>query len=379
MSKKYSITQMQKWLETFETNIDGGLDDKDAGKFGSARKKLLRAAEALYLLADGSDKGNLREQRIRQADEILCLVENLSERNNYNIRQSANGDIDDNCNIDKINPNLLDNAPGFSDIAGLDDIKEQINLRMIAPFAHPEIAKKHGLRTGGGILMFGPPGTGKTLIAKATAKELEAAFYAIKPSEIMSKWVGESEAKIKDLFISARTQKKAVIFIDEIEALVPSRSGNNSTVMQRVVPQFLAEMEGFDSTSINPLLFIGATNEPWAIDPAMLRPGRFDVKVYVGLPDAAARRFMLNSGFSNKNLNSDLSIDYLVEMTEGYSGADIRALIDKVSQEGFKSELSAGIFDSYNLELIKNCLKTVKPSVNDKTLKKLQTWKNENT
>ena len=369
---------MKTWLERYEDNIDSGLDAKDEGNYKVAKRKLLKAAEALYLLAEGSDEGRLKEQRISQAEEVMELAEKLPKNENEPKKQSVDGGSTDGEPIGKISSESLDNAPSFDDIAGLEEVKEQINLRMIAPFTHPELAKKHGLRIGGGILMYGPPGTGKTLIARATAKELGAAFYAIKPSEIMSKWVGESENKIRELFAAARGNDRAVIFIDEIESLVPARGGNNSTVMQRVVPQFLAELEGFDTGDANPLLFMGATNEPWAIDLAMLRPGRFDVKVYIGLPDDEARKYMLSKGFENKALGSDVSIEYLVEETEGYSGADIRALIELASQEGFKTEVSSNSEIEYGRELITKCLSMVRPSVNDKILNKFEDWKSAN-
>jgi transitional endoplasmic reticulum ATPase len=135
----------------------------------------------------------------------------------------------------------------FDDIAGLDDVKEQIRLKMILPFTHPEKAKAYKVKTGGGILLYGPPGTGKTMIAKAVAGELDATFFAIAPSEILNKWVGESEKNIRKLFDAARGCEKAVIFIDEVDSLVPKRRDSEAGgVMQRVVPQILAELDGLD-------------------------------------------------------------------------------------------------------------------------------------
>ena len=132
----------------------------------------------------------------------------------------------------------------FADVAGLEHVKEEIRLKMIYPFLHPEKAKKYNVRSGGGILLYGPPGTGKTMIAKAIAGELEATFFAIAPSEILNKWVGESEKNIRKLFDTARRSERAIIFLDEVEALTPPRRASESGgVMQRVVPQILNELD----------------------------------------------------------------------------------------------------------------------------------------
>ena len=164
----------------------------------------------------------------------------------------------------------------FADIAGLDQVKEDIKLKMIYPFEHPELAKKFGVRLGGGILFYGPPGTGKTMLAKATAGEVDATFFRVSSADMLSKWVGEAEQNIKKLFDAAAGEKRAIIFIDEIEALIPARRDDGSSVMQRVVPQILQGMEGFDKKGDRAVLFMGATNVPWQLDPAVLRPGRFD-------------------------------------------------------------------------------------------------------
>ena len=156
----------------------------------------------------------------------------------------------------------------FDDVAGLDDVKEDIRLKMIYPFQHPELAEKFGIRPGGGVLLYGPPGTGKTMLAKATAGEIDATFFRISPADVLSKWVGEAEQNIKKLFDAAAAEPRSIIFIDEIEALVPARRDEGSSVMQRVVPQILQGMEGFDKKAGRPILLMGATNVPWQLDPA---------------------------------------------------------------------------------------------------------------
>ena len=142
---------------------------------------------------------------------------------------------------------------------------------------------------GGGRLRHGPPGTGKTMIAKAVARELDATMFVITPAQLMSKWVGEAEQNVRKLFDAAKEEPKAVIFMDEVEAMVPKRRSSQSSVMQRVVPQILQELEGFDRKAGRALMFMGATNDPWSLDPAMMRPGRLYSTVYVPLPDPVAR------------------------------------------------------------------------------------------
>lgn len=157
----------------------------------------------------------------------------------------------------------------------------------------------------------------------------------------MSKWVGDSEQNIERLFKTAREHERSIIFIDEIEALVPARRESQSPVMSRLVPQILAELEGFGTASENPLLFIGATNEPWSLDPAVLRPGRFDAKVYVGLPDEPARRKIFEINLKGRPLADDVDLDALGRETEGYSGADVKNICEKAAADVFLKAVRA--------------------------------------
>lgn len=193
----------------------------------------------------------------------------------------------------------------------------------------------------------------------------------------MNKWVGESERNIAKLFSAAREQKKAVIFIDEVEALIPKRKDSGSTVMQRVVPQILGEMDGVESKNEN-LLFIGATNEPWSIDHAALRPGRFDEKIYVPPPDKEVRKKIFELNLRGKPLASDIDFDKLVEMTEVpllyvcYSGADIKQICLKASLIPFRETIQSGIERNIEMRDLTEAINAVKPSIDKEMIEKYE-------
>ncbi len=224
----------------------------------------------------------------------------------------------------------------FADIAGLDEAKQEINLRMILPFRYPKEAARYGIRRGGGLLLHGPPGTGKTMLAKAVATELDASFFHVRPSDIMSGQVGQAEKNVAQLFETLRRERKAVLFIDEIEALVPRRRNNGSTIMQRVISQILGEVDGLAlKHEGHVLLLIGATNELGMIDPAMLRPGRFDAKIFIGPPDESARLKMFETALRDKPVDPDLNLKELVAKTDGLTGAEIVGLVNKIADKAF--------------------------------------------
>ncbi len=265
----------------------------------------------------------------------------------------------------------------FDDIAGLEDVKEQIRIKMIYPFLHPEKAKKYKIRKGGGILLYGPPGTGKTMIAKAVAAELDAAFFSIAPSDILNKWVGESEKNVAKLFEAARAEPKAVIFIDEVESLTPKRSDAEAGgVMQRVVPQILGALDGFDRKSEACLLFVGATNEPWNIDTAIMRPGRLDEKIYVGLPDTAARRKILELNLAEVPLDG-VDVSTLAVRLEAFSGADVASLCRKTCEATFREAVASSNERAIAMNDFDRIMEWLKPSVTSADLEKFDKFRRQ--
>ena len=370
--------------DTFERYRQKGLDARRAGQWDSARVYLLEAARAMVTLSKEAQGQELREGRQAMAQRLLELARDCDAAAQGNRKpqatrraapsssapaSEAEGEPSARQWILREKPSLR-----FGDVAGLEDVKQDIRLKMIYPFQHPDLAEKFGIRAGGGILLYGPPGTGKTMLAKATAGEIEATFFRISPADVLSKWVGEAEQNIKKLFDAAAAEPRSIIFIDEIEALVPARRDEGSSVMQRVVPQILQGVEGFDKKVGRPILLMGATNVPWQLDPAMLRPGRFDEKVYIPLPDRAARRAMLDIYLGKRPVAPDVNLESLAERLEGYSGADIRYICDRAATVPFLQSVASGEDGRITPEIIGDVLRDTPPSVTPEMLGKFQEW-----
>ena len=216
---------------------------------------------------------------------------------------------------------------GWSDIGGVGDAVEKLKEGIELPLRNPDAFARLGIRPAKGFLLYGPPGTGKTLLAKAVAKEAEANFISMKSSDLLSKWYGESEQQIARLFARARAVAPCVIFIDEIDSLVPARGSGQGEpqVTGRVVNTILAEMDGLEE--LRSVVVIGATNRPTLVDPALLRPGRFDELVYVGTPDVAGREQILGIHTGSMPLAPDVSLADLAGKTERFTGADLEDLV----------------------------------------------------
>jgi transitional endoplasmic reticulum ATPase len=373
--------------DTFERYQQKGLDARRAGQWDSARVYLLEAARAMVELSKDAVGEDLKEARRATAAKLLELAKDCErakeqKRKGTGVRaagsagggkekgEEAEGGPSADQWIVKEKPKLR-----FADVAGLDSVKEDIRLKMVYPFAHPELAQKFGIKGGGGVLLYGPPGTGKTMLAKATAGEIDATFFRVSPAEMLSKWVGEAEQNIKKLFDAAQAEKRSVIFIDEIEALVPARRDEGSSVMQRVVPQILQGMEGFDNQKeVRAVLFMGATNVPWQLDPAVLRPGRFDEKVYIPLPDLAARRKMLDIYLGKRPLEEGINLDALAKQMDGMSGADIKYICDRAATIPFLRSVATGAEGPITDEILADVITTTPRSVTSDMLKRFEEW-----
>ena len=230
---------------------------------------------------------------------------------------------------------------GWDDIGGVDDARERLKEGVELPLKHPDAFKRMGIRPAKGFLLYGPPGTGKTLLAKATAREAEANFIATKSSDLLSKWYGESEQQIARLFARARQVAPTVIFIDELDSLVPARGGGlgEPQVTERVVNTILAEMDGLEE--LGSVVVIGATNRPNLIDPALLRPGRFDELIYVAVPDEEGRRHILGIHTAKMPLAGDVDLDAMARRTERFTGADLEDLVRRAGLFALRGSMEA--------------------------------------
>ncbi|MGB9003253.1 MAG: CDC48 family AAA ATPase [Nitrosotalea sp.] len=224
----------------------------------------------------------------------------------------------------------------WDDVGGLDSLKEEVREAVEWPMTHSDAFAYADVAAPKGILMHGPPGTGKTLIAKAVANTTESNFISIKGPELLSKWVGESEKGIREVFRKARQAAPCIIFLDEIDALAPSRGsgGSDSNVTERVVSQILTELDGLEE--LHNVVVIGATNRLDIVDSALLRPGRFDMIIEIPLPDKKGRENIFKIHTKKKPLGADLDFTKLVELTEGYSGAEVESICSKAAMSAVK-------------------------------------------
>ena len=249
----------------------------------------------------------------------------------------------------------------WSDIGGLDKVKDTLKEAIEWPLKYPDSFKRLGIRPPSGIMLYGPPGCGKTLLAKAVANESGANFISVKGPEFLSMWVGESERHIRDVFRRAKQVAPSIIFFDEIDALVPSRgAGPDSHVTERVVSQLLAEISGLED--LHDVVVIAATNRPDIMDQALLRPGRFDRQILVPTPDEKARLTIFKVHTKNVPISKDVDLEQLAKDTEGYSGADIEALIREAAMYAMRKSKDAKEVTKKDFDKAMN---DIRPSVNE--------------
>jgi transitional endoplasmic reticulum ATPase len=269
----------------------------------------------------------------------------------------------------------------WEDIGGLENAKQELREAIEWPLKYPEVFKTTNIKPPKGILLYGPPGTGKTLLAKAVANESNANFISVKGPELLSKWVGESEKHVRDMFKKARQVAPAIIFFDEIDSLAPRRGGiGDSHVTERVVSQLLTELDGLEE--LREVVVIAATNRPDLIDPALLRPGRIERHIYIPPPDKEARKEIFRIHLKNKPLAEDVKLEELAEKTEGYSGADIEAVCREAGMLAIREALKSGVSREEAKEIAKKikitkkhfeeALKKVKPSLTQEDLKRYE-------
>ncbi len=333
------------------------------GFVGADLEALCKEA-AMHALRSRMEKGEIDIEAEEIPEEVL---ENLKvTRNDFlealkNIEPSAMREV-----LVEV-PNVK-----WSDIGGLNKAKQELMEAVEWPLKYPEVFNAINIKPPKGILLYGPPGTGKTLLAKAVANESNANFISVKGPELLSKWVGESEKHVREMFRKARQVAPCVIFFDEIDSLAPRRGGSaDSHVTERVVSQLLTELDGLEE--LKDVVVIAATNRPDIVDPALLRPGRIERHIYIPPPDKEARKEIFKIHLRGKPLAEDVSIDELAEKTEGYTGADIEAVCREAGMLAIREAIKPGMSKEEAKEVAKKlkitkehfekALEKVKPSM----------------
>lgn len=344
---------------------------KSDGNIELAKRNYLLAAETLLKLAKTSspELKKARLERARRLEEIATGLRAAEENKKDTLRSRGPAEADDDGSAQWKSAAIPDVS--FADIAGLDDVKRAITVRMIDPLKYPDKYALYGKKSGGGVLLYGPPGTGKTMIAKAIAREVGAKFYAVKGSDIVSKWVGESEKNINSLFETARKDDLAIIFIDEMDSLIGRRGVD--THNDKRVNEFLQQIDGFVGRAPN-LLLLGATNRPWDIDGAAMRSGRFSQKIYVPLPDAPARRFLLSKALKGVPVADDLNVDALVTASYGYSGADIDEVCDRAKEGPLLKAIATDSAVKVSMRDFEKAFREVRPTVDPKEIERFERY-----
>jgi transitional endoplasmic reticulum ATPase len=248
----------------------------------------------------------------------------------------------------------------FEDVGGMDKVKEDIRMKIIHPLKKPELFAAYGKKPGGGVLLYGPPGCGKTLLARATAGEINASFFSIGLHHVLDMYIGESEQKLHKIFELARKAAPSVLFFDEIDALAADRRDMRQSAGRGIINQFLDELDGSRSQN-DGVLILGATNAPWHVDGAFMRPGRFDRLVFVPPPDGPAREEIARIHARGKPL-VDFDPAQIAKKSEGFSGADLKAVFDLATEAALTEAMKKGALVPVSGKMLLNACKEVKPS-----------------
>jgi len=370
----------------FDREIEIGIPDRNA------RREILQIHTRGMPLADGVDLDKLaeitrgytgadlaalcREAAMKAVRRILPNIDFTEEKIPSEILDNLVVTMKDFLNaFREITPTALREVEieipnvRWEDIGGLENVKHQLIEAVEWPLKYPEKFERLGIRPPRGILLYGPPGCGKTLLAKAIATESEANFISVKGPEIFNKWVGESEKAIREIFRKARQAAPCIVFFDEIESVVTRKDlmDDSSGVANRVASQLLAEMDGIEELS--DVIVLGATNRPDLLDPAILRPGRFDRLIYVPPPDEKSRYQILKIYTNKMPLAPDVSLKEIASKTEWYSGADLAALCREAAMSALRRNLDAEYVAREDFD---EAFKLVKPSVSPQLVKEYQ-------
>lgn len=317
-----------------------------AGDLSAARELFLKAASLANEISVTSSAYDVRMEYHKLAVKLLDFARTKCVRHATPAGGSPAKKNTEDGEVKSFTAEKGGKTITFADVAGLQDVKDQVIFHVLEPMKNPELAKAYGINPGGKLLLYGPPGTGKTFIARAIAGEVDAAFYAINCQDLISKYMGDSSKQLDKLFDEAQQNERAIIFFDEFDSVASKRgdgTGGVDAEMARFVATFLTKVDGFKkSETCKMLLLIAATNRPWALDSAMLRGGRFDTQIYIGVPDQKAREFMVNKAMKDLPLDPDVRLSDIARRLEGFGGGDIVAACDKIRLEAYKKSVRLG-------------------------------------
>lgn len=353
-----------------ETAAEKSLGDRDYAK---AFFHTAKAAEFGLRLAEESDS-KIARRYVEDALELIDIAEELKAKAQVQAPADARKAVKEAAKEEDPTTTLweLKEKPTatFNDVAGLDDVKQELREKVIEPFLHPEVYDRFKVKVGGGILMYGPPGNGKTFIARAVAGELDAAFFNVNASQVKDKYVGETEKNLQRLFDEARQHPKSVLFLDEVDHLLAKR-GNRKI---GTVAMFLSLTDGLIANT-NCMLVLAATNKPWMLDEAVIRPGRLGTHIYVGPPDPSAREAIVASNMRDVPVASDVTLADVAAQTDSYSGADIAELCDRAKRLALTRQLTSGAEENVTGNDFAAALARVRPSVTLSMLKEYESWR----
>jgi len=316
-----------------------GEEQLKAGNKREARQLFLEAA---HIANEISQKATTYETSVEYqkiAVKILEYVRKVCSDKPKQIRTSESEKSAEESDSGKQFTPEPQSTIRFSDVAGLDDVKDQIRYKVLEPLKNPERARLYNISPGAKILLYGPPGTGKTFISRAIAGEVNSDFYAVNCGDLISKYLGDSSKILSSLFDKAEKSESACIFFDEFDTMASRRSDSTDGAdaeISRLVSTFLTRVDGFSRMSDNKmLLLIAATNRPWAIDSAMLRGGRFGTHIFVGVPDFEARLYMVRKALGNVPRDNEKIDEYIAKRLNGYGGGDIKEICRNVCIEAY--------------------------------------------
>ena len=366
-------------IEAFNSFYQQAKDLYAAGNMSDAREIFLKAASLANEISVSASTYDVKMEYHKLAIKILEFAKTQCVKKEP-VNTTANSSSSKDDEIPAFTSESSNGGITFDDVAGLDDVKEQIIFHVLEPMRNPELAAAYGIKPGGKILLYGPPGTGKTFIARAIAGEVDAAFYSVNCQDLISKYMGDSSKQLDKLFDEAQKNERAIIFFDEFDSVASKRGDGTSGVdaeMARFVATFLTKVDGFKKSETNKmLLLIAATNRPWALDSAMLRGGRFDTQIYVGVPDQKAREFMVNKSMKKLPLEHDVDLQKLAKAFEGFGGGDIVAICDKIRLEAYKRSVRLGSKQNITRDDCNAILAGIRNHISDEEMAKFIAYRN---